>query len=97
MEPNGINIVPASNFGDLKVAWRGKQLMLDSKSCIDDIFNSMEGTAKSGDKLLCVGDPSVIALCAVVLNELTDGVFDILKWDRVNKKYYKVGVNYYHE
>lgn len=88
-ESRNINILPASEFGELVICWEGKQLILNAFSCIRKIRKSMRD-AKEGDYLLCIGDPAVIAICAIILHEMTNGRFNILKWDRQTKTYYSI-------
>lgn len=87
-----INILPASEFGDIVICWDGNQLMHDTFSCIRKIKKSMRNATKN-DYLLCIGDPAVIALSAVILSEITGGNYRILKWDRQTKTYYSIVIS----
>lgn len=92
VDKKGINILPAVEYGEIKVCWNGEQLMTDTFGCIRQIRKAMKN-AVPGDYILCVGDPSVIAICAVVLSEKTNGYYRILKWDKQTKKYYAITIN----
>lgn len=84
-----INVLPARAFGDLKTCWDGTQLIHNVFQCSRQIKRSM-ATAQPGDYLLCIGDPAVIALCAVILHNKTGGNYKILKWDKQERQYYSV-------
>lgn len=86
-----VNITPAMSFGQLVPCWEGEQLIHNTFQCSRDIKKSMRN-AKPGDYLLCVGDPAVIALCAIVLHDVTGGNYRILKWDRQTRCYYSIVV-----
>jgi hypothetical protein len=91
VDKKGINILPALEYGEIVVCWDGEQLMSDPFGCIRKIRKSMRN-AVPGDYILCIGDPSVIALCAVVLSEKTGGYYKILKWDKQTKQYYAITI-----
>jgi hypothetical protein len=49
----------------------------------------------SQDYLLLTGDPSIILLAGVLANEITNGKFKLLKWDKQERKYYPISINIY--
>ena len=43
---------------------------------------------KSDDYILCTGDPAIIGLSTAIASDITQGKFNLLKWDRQEKRYY---------
>ena len=91
LPPSNINILPAEEFGKIRIAWQGTQMHFNAIQVMDELAKSFK-EADKGDLLLCVGDPSIIALAAILLADQTDGHFSILKWDKQTKKYYAIPI-----
>ena len=47
------------------------------------------------DYLLCTGDPAIIGVACSIISELTNGKFNLLKWDKQEKRYYPIEINLY--
>ena len=47
------------------------------------------------DYLLLTGDPAIIGIACSIVSELTNGKFNLLKWDRQEKVYYPLKINLY--
>ena len=45
------------------------------------------------DFLLLTGDPAIILIAGVVVHENTNGKFNLLKWDKQERKYYPIHIN----
>ena len=50
---------------------------------------------KETDYLLCTGDPAIIALSTAIASDITQGKFNLLKWDRQETRYYPLSFNLY--
>ena len=50
---------------------------------------------KPRDFILCTGDPSIIGLSTAIASDITQGVFNMLKWDRQEKRYYPLTFDLY--
>ena len=50
---------------------------------------------KSTDYLLLTGDPAIIGAACSIVSDLTNGRFNLLKWDRQEKMYYPIEINLY--
>ena len=50
---------------------------------------------KSRDYLLLTGDPAIIGVACSIISELTNGKFNLLKWDKQEKRYYPIEINLY--
>jgi hypothetical protein len=42
-----------------------------------------------------MGDPVAIAIASIVASDVNNGVVNILKWDRENRAYYNVMLDYF--
>ena len=45
------------------------------------------------DHLLMMGDPAAMGIACCVASEMNRGKFKILKWDKMQKRYYSVQIN----
>lgn len=85
-----INLRPAAVYGQIEVLLPPETspvaLVPIKQALKEKLANSQQD-----DLLLAVGDPSVIALCAVIL-AMKHGRLNMLKWDKNNKDYFKVEV-----
>ena len=50
---------------------------------------------KSTDYLLLTGDPAIIGVVCCLISDITNGKFNLLKWDRQEKKYYPIEIDVY--
>ena len=49
----------------------------------------------SNDYLLLTGDPALIGVACSIVSDITNGKYNILKWDRQERKYYPISINLY--
>ena len=47
------------------------------------------------DYLLLTGDPAIIGVACSVASDITGGKYNVLKWDKQEKKYYPIKINLY--
>ena len=47
------------------------------------------------DYILCMGDPSIIAISSAIASDTTQGKINMLKWDRQEKRYYPIEIDLY--
>ena len=50
---------------------------------------------KPEDYLLLTGDPAIIGVACSIVSDITNGKFNLLKWDKQEKKYYPIEINLY--
>ena len=50
---------------------------------------------KPTDYVLLTGDPAIIGVACSIISELTNGKFNLLKWDKQEKRYYPIEINLY--
>ena len=50
---------------------------------------------KVGDYLLLTGDPAIIGVACSIASDITNGKYNVLKWDKQERKYYPIEINLY--
>ena len=92
-----INIMGASRYGEFKFLLPEFSQMIFSPGPL--IFKLRKGLKdfKIGDYLLLTGDPAIIGVVCSVVSDITNGKYNLLKWDRQEKTYYPIEVNIFHK
>ena len=49
----------------------------------------------SDDYLLLTGDPALIGVACSIVSDITNGKYNILKWDKQERQYYPIEINLY--
>ena len=49
----------------------------------------------SSDYLLLTGDPAIIGVACSIVSDMTNGKYNLLKWDKQERKYYPIEINLY--
>ena len=49
----------------------------------------------SDDYLLLTGDPAIIGVACSIVSDVTNGKYNLLKWDKQERKYYPIEINLY--
>ena len=49
----------------------------------------------SNDYLLLTGDPAIIGVACSIVSDITNGRYNLLKWDKQERKYYPIAINLY--
>ena len=90
-----INIIGATQFGQLKVLLpENSQIILSPSYVITTLRNKLkEYTSK--DYLLLTGDPAIIGVACSIVSDTTNGKFNLLKWDKQERRYYPVEIDLY--
>ena len=47
------------------------------------------------DHLLLTGDPALIGVACSIVSDITNGKYNLLKWDKQERKYYPIEINLY--
>jgi len=47
------------------------------------------------DYLLLTGDPAIIGVACSIVSDITNGKYNVLKWDKQERKYYPIKINLY--
>ena len=93
--PQNINILSASDYGYLVICLpENSQMMFSPAPFIHKMRKNLRDF-KENDYILCTGDPAVIGLSTAIVSDITQGRFNLLKWDRQEKRYYPLTFNLY--
>ena len=90
-----INIMGASRYGDFKFVLPEFSQMIFSPGPL--IYKLRKGLKdfKEGDHLLLTGDPAIIGVACSIVSDITNGKYNLLKWDKQERKYYPIEINLY--
>ena len=50
---------------------------------------------KKTDYLLLTGDPAIIGVACSIVSDITNGKYNLLKWDKQERKYYSIEIDLY--
>tara|TARA_R100000664_G_scaffold6638_1_gene11693 strand:- start:241 stop:648 length:408 start_codon:yes stop_codon:yes gene_type:complete len=89
------NIMGASEFGKLEFLLDERSQMIFSPGPLIIKLKSLLKDFKSTDYLLLTGDPAIIGVVCCLISDITNGKFNLLKWDRQEKKYYPIEIDVY--
>mgnify|MGYP003126135714 FL=1 len=90
-----INIMGAQKFGKIKVLLREDSQMIFSPGPIISELRRLLKNYTSEDYLLLTGDPAIIGVACSVVSDITNGKYNLLKWDRQERMYYPISINLY--
>ena len=90
-----INIMGASQYGQFKFLLPELSQMIFSPGPL--IFKLRAGLKKfnAKDYLLLTGDPAIIGVACSIVSDITNGKYNLLKWDKQERKYYPISINLY--
>ena len=89
------NIMGASEYGNLKFLLDERSQMIFSPGPLIFKLKNLVRNFKPTDYLLLTGDPAIIGVVCCLVSDLTNGKFNLLKWDRQEKKYYPIEIDVY--
>ena len=90
-----INIMGASQYGQFKFLLPEFSQMIFSPGPL--IYKLRQGLKdyKTRDYLLLTGDPAIIGVACSIVSYITHGKYNVLKWDKQERKYYPIAINLY--
>ncbi len=88
-----INIMGAAEFGSFKFLLPELSQIIFSPGPL--IFKLREGlkSYRTKDFLLLTGDPAIIGVACSIVSDMTNGKYQLLKWDKQERKYYSIAIN----
>ena len=88
-----INILGAAEYGTFKFLLPELSQMIFSPGPL--IFKLRKGLKDytNEDFLLLTGDPAIIGVACSIVSDITNGKFNLLKWDKQERKYYPIHIN----
>jgi len=88
-----INIIGAAEFGTFKFLLPELSQIIFSPGPL--IFKLRKGLQnyRPKDFLLLTGDPAIIGVACSIVSDMTNGKYQLLKWDKQERKYYPIQIN----
>ena len=88
-----INILGAAKFGVFKFLLPELSQIIFSPGPL--IFKLWKGLKdyRQKDFLLLTGDPAIIGVACSIVSDMTNGKYNLLKWDKQERKYYAIEIN----
>ncbi len=89
------NIFPARKFGDVVALTPSTaQIVLSATPVLRKLRRGLRNFT-SEDYLLLSGDPIIMGLAMMIAADITGGKLRLLKWEKREKEYYKVTIDYH--
>ena len=90
-----INIMGAAQYGKFKFLLPELSQIIFSPGPL--IFKLIKELAKyrTKDYLLLTGDPAIIGVACSIVSDITNGKYNLLKWDKQERKYYSIAIDLY--
>ena len=90
-----INIMGASKYGEFKFLLpEFSQIIFSPGPLIFKLRKSLKDFTTE-DYLLLTGDPAIIGVACSIVSDMTNGKYNLLKWDKQERKYYPITNNLY--
>ena len=90
-----INIMGASKYGKFKFLLpEFSQIIFSPGPLVFKLRKGLKDFTKE-DYLLLTGDPAIIGVACSIVSDITNGKFNLLKWDKQERKYYPIEINLY--
>ena len=90
-----INIIGAQKYGKFKFLLPEFSQMIFSPGPL--VYKLRQGLKdfNENDHLLLTGDPALIGVACSIVSDITNGKYNLLKWDKQERKYYPISINLY--
>ena len=90
-----INIMGASKYGEFKFLLPElSQIIFSPGPLIFKLRKALKDFTTE-DYLLLTGDPAIIGVACSIVSDMTNGKYNLLKWDKQERKYYPISINLY--
>jgi len=90
-----INIMGASKYGEFKFLLpEFSQIIFSPGPLIFKLRKSLKDFTTE-DYLLLTGDPAIIGVACSIVSDMTNGKYNLLKWDKQERQYYPIEINLY--
>ena len=90
-----INIMGASKYGEFKFLLPElSQIIFSPGPLIFKLRRSLKDFTME-DYLLLTGDPAIIGVACSIVSDMTNGKYNLLKWDKQERQYYPIEINLY--
>ena len=90
-----INIMGAAEYGKFKFLLpEFSQIIFSPGPLVYKLRQGLKSFTKD-DYLLLTGDPAIIGVACSIVSDITNGKYNLLKWDKQERKYYPIEINLY--
>jgi len=90
-----INIMGASEYGEFVFLLPElSQIIFSPGPLIFKLRKALKDFT-SEDHLLLTGDPAIIGVACSIVSDITNGKYNLLKWDKQERKYYSIAIDLY--
>ena len=90
-----INIMSANRHGEFKFLLPEFSQIIFSPGPLVFKLRKLLKDYTENDHLLLTGDPAIIGIACSIVSDITNGKFNLLKWDRQERMYYPLKINLY--
>ena len=90
-----INIVGAQKQGEIKSLLPELSQIIFSPGPLVFKLRKLLKDFKPDDYLLLTGDPAIIGVACSIVSDITNGKYNLLKWDKQERRYYPIAINLY--
>ena len=92
-----INIIGATQYGSLKFLLPELAQIIFSPGPLIIKLRRLLKDFKSHDYLLLTGDPAIIGVACSIVSDMTNGKYNLLKWDKQERRYYPIEIDLYNK
>ena len=92
-----INIIGASHYGNLKFLLPELAQIIFSPGPLIIKLRRLLKDFKSHDYLLLTGYPAIIGVACSIVSDMTNGKYNLLKWDKQERRYYPIEIDLYNK
>ena len=90
-----INIMSAKEYGEFNFLLPEFSQIIFSPGPLVFKLKKLLKDYTPEDYLLLTGDPAIIGIACSIVSDITNGKFNLLKWDRQERMYYPIKINLY--
>ena len=90
-----INIMSAREYGEFRFLLpEFSQIIFSPGPLIFKLRKALKNFTTE-DYLLLTGDPAIIGVACSIVSDMTNGKYNLLKWDKQERQYYPIEINLY--
>ena len=90
-----INIMGATQYGKFKFLLPELSQIIFSPGPLIFKLKKELVNYRTSDYLLLTGDPAIIGVACSIVSDITNGKYNLLKWDKQERKYYSIAIDLY--
>jgi hypothetical protein len=90
-----INIMGAAEYGKFKFLLPELSQIIFSPGPLIFKLRKELANYRKRDYLLLTGDPAIIGVACSIVSDITNGKYNLLKWDKQERKYYSIEIDLY--